>query len=154
MSRVGVAIALVTAGAASGIGCSHPGPALRQPTVVLAPSDGSGETRVKVELARTASEQQRGMMFRDHFEPGWGMLFLFDHPEQMKFWMHNCYIPIDMVFIRSDRRVLGVVERAQPMTDDSRYVDGDSQFVLELPGGFAAAHHIGPGTAATFLDVE
>lgn len=155
MSRAGLAIAFLVAAAT---GCSHPAPpsvpAARQPAVVLVPADGSGEVRVKVEVARTPSDQQRGMMYRDHFEPGWGMLFLFERAEQLKFWMHNCYIPIDMVFIRSDKRVLGVVERAPPMTDDSRYVDGESQFVLELPGGYAAAHHIGPGAPVTFIDVD
>ncbi len=140
------------------LGCSHTRSsttaAPREPSVVLRPLDGSPEVRVTVELARTPEEQRVGLMFRKALDPDRGMLFLFDRPQQLSFWMHNCYIPLDMIFVRPDRRVLGVVERAAPMTDDPRSVDGESQFVLEVQSGFAAEHHIEPGTPLTFVDVE
>ncbi|MSP61989.1 MAG: DUF192 domain-containing protein [Myxococcales bacterium] len=156
MFSVNLAVALLSA---AGIGCSHgsppspPAARVRQPAVLLTPERGA-EVRVMVEVARTREQQARGMMFRDRIAPGTGMVFLFDHPQQLSFWMHNCYIPLDMIFIRSDLRVLGVVERAEPMTDDSRAVPGDSQYVLEVAGGFAVAHQIGPGTRVQFLDIE
>jgi uncharacterized membrane protein (UPF0127 family) len=110
--------------------------------------------RVRVELAVTADEQRRGLMERQRLEPGWGMLFLNQRPRQLTFWMHNTYIPLDMIFITAERRVLGVVERAEPLTDDPRSVPGDSQYVLEVPGGFAADHRIGPGTRVSFVDID
>src|SRR6185503_16090697 len=52
-------------------------------------SSGAGELHVKVELARTAPERQLGLMYRQKLDPGTGMLFLFEHPEKLKFWMKN-----------------------------------------------------------------
>jgi uncharacterized membrane protein (UPF0127 family) len=68
--------------------------------------------------------------------------------------MRNTYIPLDMIFISTDKRVVGVVERAEPLTDDPRSVEGESQYVLEVPGGFAVENRIGPGTVVRFVDVE
>jgi len=139
------------------VGCTHASPparpAPRGPQVVLAP-DGGDESRVMVEVARTRAETQRGLMFRKHLEDGHGMLFLFERPTQQSFWMRNTYVPLDIIFIRADRRVLGVVENATPLTDDPRSVDGKSQFVLEVPAGWAARHRIGPGTRVAFVDID
>jgi uncharacterized membrane protein (UPF0127 family) len=127
--------------------------AVREPAVVLQP-DGAAEVRVVVEVARTPAEVQRGLMFRERLEPGHGMLFLFDRPKRQSFWMRNTYIPLDMIFIRSDRRVLGIVENAEPLTDSPRAVEGESQFVLEVPAGFAVQNRVAPGTKVTFVDVD
>src|SRR4051812_7400661 len=80
-----------------------------QPTVVLEPLGGS-PVRVKVELAQTPEQRQRGLMFRKQLAPDSGMLFIFEHPQHNVFWMHNTYLPLDMIFITADWSVLGVVE--------------------------------------------
>jgi len=67
--------------------------------------------------------------------------------------MHNTYIPLDMIFIGTDRRIVGVVENATPQTDDPREVEGESQYVLEVNAGFARRHSLGPGTLVRFVDV-
>jgi uncharacterized membrane protein (UPF0127 family) len=59
-----------------------------------------------------------------------------------------------MIFITKERRVLGVVERAEPMTDDQRSVPGASKYVLEVVGGYAEQHGIVRGTPLEFLHVE
>jgi len=123
-----------------------------EPTVVLLP-DGRDEVRIRVELAMTPGEQQRGLMFRTAMAPDAGMLFLFDHDEVHTFWMKNTLIPLDMVFIGSDGRVVGVVERAEPQTLTGRSVNKVSRHVLELVGGLAAARGIGPGTRVRYLNV-
>jgi uncharacterized membrane protein (UPF0127 family) len=136
--------------------CSHsapPAPREQRPEVVLSPAGGQA-VRVKVELARDPQEQAKGLMYRDHLEPGWGMLFLNSTPRHLTFWMHNTYIPLDMIFIGADKRVVGAVESAEPLTDDARSVPGESQYVLEVPGGFCARHRVGPGTVVSFVDVE
>ena len=124
-----------------------------EPQVVLRP-EGRPEVRVSVELARSPEELQRGLMFRQALAPGRGMLFLFAAPQQQSFWMRNTLIPLDMIFIRADRRVLGVVENTEPLTDTPRQVAGLSQFVLEVPAGFAARHRVAAGTPTEFVGVE
>ena len=136
-------------------GCRHATtPAARmEPQVVLRP-EGQPEVRVSVELARSPEELQRGLMFRQRLDPGRGMLFLFAAPQQQSFWMRNTYIPLDMIFIRADGRVLGVVENTEPLTETPRRVPGLSQFVLEVPAGFAARHRVAAGTPTEFVGVE
>jgi uncharacterized protein len=135
--------------------CSHSTQAARrgEPEVVLATR--AGEQHVKVEIARTEPERQRGLMFRQKLEPGRGMIFLFDRPEPLKFWMKNTYIPLDMIFIAADKHVVYVEENAEPLTTTSRGTnEAESQFVLEVPGGWARAHGVERGVAVKFVDID
>ncbi len=123
-----------------------------EPEVVLLAR--AGELHVKVELARSEPERMRGLMFRQSLESGRGMLFLFEHPEHLKFWMKNTYIPLDMIFIGADRRIVGIEQNAEPLTLEPRGPDADSQFVLEVPGGWTRAHGVEPGQDVRFLGVD
>ncbi|HEX8954007.1 MAG TPA: DUF192 domain-containing protein [Polyangia bacterium] len=134
--------------------CSHSAAQQRrEPEVILATR--AGEQHVKVEIARSDPERQRGLMYRQKLEPGRGMIFLFEHPEPLKFWMKNTYIPLDMIFIAADKRVVYVEENAEPLTTQSRGPEGeDTQFVLEVPGGWARAHGVERGVAVKFVDID
>jgi uncharacterized membrane protein (UPF0127 family) len=92
-------------------------------------------------------------MFRQQLDELRGMIFMFPAASQQVFWMHNTYLALDMIFITSDMRVLGVVRNATPMTDDERSVRGDSQYVLEVRAGFADRHHIDAGTPVEFANI-
>lgn len=122
------------------------------PAVVLHP-EGHPPVRVRVEVARTPRVRERGLMFRREMADDAGMIFVFPVSEHQAFWMHNTYIPLDMMFIRSDRTVLGIVENATPETDTVREVPGDSQYVLEVVGGFSRRHHITAGTRVEFVNI-
>ena len=128
------------------------GPAAPTATVELFPP-GRAPVLVPVELARTAAERSRGLMYRKHLDADAGMLFLFEQPQQLTFWMRNTYVPLDMIFIEPSMRILGIVENAEPLTDTSRSVPGQSQFVLEVNAGFSRQHGLGPGTAVRFQGV-
>ena len=123
------------------------------PLVVLRP-EGRPEVRVRVELARTGQEHGRGLMFREHLDADAGMLFLYPAEDIRRFWMRNTLIPLDMIFISADRRVVGIVENAEPLTETLRQVAEPSQYVLEVNGGYAAAHGITAGTPVEFRDIE
>jgi uncharacterized membrane protein (UPF0127 family) len=110
----------------------------------------SGPIVFSAELAATPAERARGLMFRKSMGDGEGMLFLFSRADQQTFWMHNTLIPLDMVFIKSDRTILGVVENAEPMTDTGRAVPGPSQFVLEINGGLARKRGVHAGQRVAF----
>lgn len=139
--------------AASLVGCSHSTPVRREaPEVIL--STRAGEAHVRVEIARSDFERQRGLMYREKLEPGRGMVFLFDHPQPLKFWMKNTYIPLDMIFIGANRRVIFVEENAEPLTQVARGPDEDSQFVLEVPGGWARAHGVERGVPVRFVALD
>ncbi len=122
------------------------------PKVLLSPP-GKEPIAVGVEIARTPQERQRGLMFRQHLDPNGGMLFLFERPDHLSFWMRNTYVPLDMIFIEPGMTVLGVVENATPLSDEPRGVPGKSQYVLEVNAGFSRRHGIGPGTPVRFMGV-
>lgn len=144
---VGLALALV--------GCSATGappdagtPVERIPVMIDAES---GTVTVQAEIADTPNERSRGLMFRETMEDGHGMIFLFPDEQQRSFWMKNTLIPLDMIFIRSDKTILGVVENAEPRTTTSRMVPGASQYVLEINGGRASELGIRAGQTVRFI---
>jgi uncharacterized membrane protein (UPF0127 family) len=150
-------LVLLTALVASAGGCRNgrsaapPGStAVATPTVILHGEPGGRSIPVRVELARTDTERERGLMYRNHLDPDAGMLFLFPRPAPLAFWMRNTLIPLDMIFIDQDRRILGIVENAAPETETARRVDGDSQYVLEIVGGMSQRWGIRAGSAVEF----
>ncbi|MGE0789715.1 MAG: DUF192 domain-containing protein [Sandaracinaceae bacterium] len=131
----------------------RPQPTLRTATVRLEP-EGAEPVEVEVELARSEHERARGLMFRRSMPPDHGMLFVFDHPERQSFWMRNTFLRLDIVFLDADRRIVGIVENASPLTTTSRAVEADSQYVLEVHGGFCSTHALAIGTPAQFIGID
>ncbi len=126
---------------------------LRNAPTVVVPATGRDVT-FRVEVARTPPEHERGLMYRSHLDADAGMLFLFDRPQALTFWMKNTLIPLDMLFIDSDRKIVGIVENAEPQTLTSRRVDAPAQYVLEIGGGLAARLGFRPGATVEFHDVS
>ncbi|MDF1565381.1 MAG: DUF192 domain-containing protein [Deltaproteobacteria bacterium] len=121
------------------------GPRALPPGVITVTPVGREPIPVKVELCLNDADRARGMMFRESLEGGHGMLFIFEQPKIQRFWMKNTLIPLDMIFIDSEGKVVGVVHEAEPLTTTSRYVDRPSRWVLEVPGGWARANGIDAG---------
>lgn len=146
-----VALALFAALACASEGCEQRAKN-NEPTVVLRNSQGADWT-VTVELALTPAEHSRGLMHRQSLAQDHGMLFIFNDVRQRRFWMKNTLIPLDMIFIGPDFRIVGIVANAEPLTETERSVPGISQFVLEVNGGECARHGIKAGDPTTFLNV-
>lgn len=123
------------------------------PVVILENSQGV-PVRIRVEVMTRPEEQAQGLMNRRHLDPDAGMLFAYPVEQPRQFWMKNTFIPLDMVFIGANRRIVGVVREAQPLTLDRREVDALSQFVLEVNGGFLREHNILPGSRVQFEGIE
>ncbi len=96
---------------------------------------------IELEVARTIPEQSKGLMFRTELPPNRGMLFPYDPPQFVSFWMKNCLISLDLIFIR-DQTVIGIQAEAPPCETTPCPVypsPGPVDNVLELAGGQAAA---------------
>jgi uncharacterized membrane protein (UPF0127 family) len=117
---------------------------------VLLKPDGLPPVRVRVRVARTEEQRRRGLMYVQNLPVDEGMLFLFPEEDTLAFWMRNTMIPLDMIFIRSDLTVAGVVENAEPLTLDNRTVGKPSRYVLEVNGGMAKKWGVVAGTPVTF----
>lgn len=108
-------------------------------------TQGGGVVAFSVEIADTAEERARGLMFRTDLAQDAGMLFLFDDVAERAFWMENTPLSLDMLFIGADGRVCGVVERAAPFTRDPRRSGCAASAVLEIRGGLARSLGVGVG---------
>ena len=117
----------------------------------IALRDRPQASRVEVEVARTEAERRQGLMFRRHLADDHGMLFLMPYDNEWVFYMRNTYLPLDMVFIDREWRVVGVVENAAPLTEDHRSVAGESRYVLELTAHTAGKLGMRPGTHLAFV---
>ena len=121
------------------------------PKVIV--STPQGDKEVKVEVVATPPLIQKGLMFRKHLPLDAGMLFLMPSEREWPFWMKNTLIPLDMIWIGSDLRVVGVVENTTPMSEEERTVGKPSLYVLEVNGGWTKQHGVGAGTKVKFVDV-
>jgi uncharacterized membrane protein (UPF0127 family) len=120
-----------------------------QPQVTIATKDG-GELTFQVEVADTPTKRELGLQYRRDLPVDRGMIFLFPVESEHAFWMKNTPIPLDMIFIGRDRKIVGIVEQALPFSTDSRSVPGASQFVLEINGGLAKRYGIKAGDSVRF----
>lgn len=94
-----------------------------------------GRHRFSVEIADTGPRQARGLMFRRDLPRDQGMLFLYRTETAMAMWMKNTYLPLDMLFIAGDGRIVHIVERTVPLSTQLIGSNGPAAAVLEVVGG-------------------
>lgn len=124
----------------------------RRPAVELRPASGPPAS-VYVEVADTADTQSRGLMYRKHLEPDRGMLFVFDEEKPHAFWMKNTPIPLDMIFVSRDGRIVGIHGNAEPFSLAPIDVGVPSRTVLEVNGGYTAAHGLKVGDRVAYRNI-
>jgi uncharacterized membrane protein (UPF0127 family) len=119
-------------------------------TIPVVVQSERGPVTFQAEVVDTPAARQRGLMFREYLPEATGMLFVFPSESPRSFWMRNTLIPLDMIFVKADKTILGIVENTEPKTDRPRSVPGSSQFVLELSGGSASRYRLQSGQNLLF----
>jgi len=118
--------------------------ALHLPPSVILPD---GET-IQVDLATTPQQQARGLMFVKALPADRGMLFLFDTDEQRPFWMKDCFIALDLVWLDENFTVVDISRDVPPCQADpcpNYFPSRPIRNVLELQGGLSASHRLSIG---------
>ncbi len=117
-----------------------------------------GDLEFLVELAADPEKRVKGLSGLPFLEAGTGMLFVFEDPERLRFWMRGMEISLDIVWISSDCRVVDVSEDVPfpdpdtPLDELPRYSpESPAQYVLEINGGEAAELGLGIGDTVEFL---
>ncbi len=118
------------------------------PETLTITSEGNQNTFL-VEIADNEKEQARGLMYRDVLDPDKGMLFEFEKPKVATIWMKNTGIPLDILFIRSNGKILKIEHSATPYSLRSASSEGTVAAVVELAGGRALELGIMPGDMVT-----
>jgi uncharacterized membrane protein (UPF0127 family) len=105
----------------------------------------TGPHRFKVEVAETPEQMTQGLMFRRSLAPDAGMLFDYKEPTAATMWMRNTLIPLDMLFVDAQGRIVNIHQRAVPQSLDVIAAAAPVRVVIELNGGTAARLGIAPG---------
>lgn len=116
--------------------------------------DGS---QVRIEVAADDDTRAQGLMFRDRVPEGTGMLFVFPQSGDYPFWMKNTLVPLDMIWIDDQKRVVHVQHGVPPCKADpcpSYPPHAVAKYVLELGDGQAAKHRIVNGSTLTFQRID
>lgn len=141
---VAALIVLVTSSACSSAG----NPQLDRGTVTM-----PNGTVYSVEIPRTPEARERGLMFRESLAPRTGMLFVFDTTAQHAFWMKNCLIPLDLIWLDETKRVVAVLPDTPPCKADPcpiYQVAVPARYVLEVAGGAAQREGVAAGSVLKF----
>ncbi|HSG33976.1 MAG TPA: DUF192 domain-containing protein [Sphingomonadaceae bacterium] len=106
----------------------------------------------KVEVARSAAEWSRGLMFREEMGADEGMIFVGREGQPASFWMRNTVIPLDIVFIGTDNRILNYYPMTEPFSLESLPSIGPTNAVLEINGGRLEELGFSPGAKVEWQD--
>ncbi|SRR5574340_1578597 len=111
--------------------------------------------KIRAEVAIRTFEIQRGLMYRDSLAANRGMLFIHEKPGTFSYWMYQVRIPLDIIWMDSNHRVVEIAANAQPCKTKASECPtygghARAQYVLELAGGQAAANSIQNGNALMF----
>lgn len=102
-----------------------------------------------VEIADEPAEREKGLMFRKNLDEDSGMFFIFDDAKILNFWMKNTYIPLDIIFIDENFKIINIAENAEPCIEKDVVCPGYSsqlpaKYVLEISAGRAQKLGIKP----------
>ena len=120
-----------------------------EPRVTIATQQGRS-IAFNVEIADSPAKRELGLQYRRDLASDHGMIFLFPAQSEQTFWMKNTPIPLDMIFISRELKIVGIVEQATPFSLDPRSVGAPSQYVLEINGGLAKRNGIRRGDSVSF----
>ena len=109
----------------------------------------NGVHHFTVEVAATPEQQERGLMFRKSLAGDRGMIFPYDPPQDVSFWMENTLIPLDIIFIRADGTIVRIT-KAKALDETPLPAGEPIGVVLEIRGGRAAELGIKEGDVASW----
>ena len=137
-------------------GCASDGGVTSEEDLRTRPVVLPGGQKVKVEVLVKPEDTMRGMMFRDSLAPDRGMLFINLTPGNYKFWMYQVRIPLDIIWMNMQHKVVEISANTPPCPSKSAKLcpgyggTEKSIFVLELAGGSVARYHIRVGDIVQF----
>ncbi len=146
--RLGAALALICLNPAGYTASAQDAPLVANPTLPTIPlvlAAGGDAHKYTVEMARTTTEQARGLMLRKTMPRDHGMIFPLAVPREAAFWMEGTYLPLDIVFIGPDKTVRRIAANAVPFSRAEIPSGGPVVAILELNAGEAARIGLRPG---------
>lgn len=111
---------------------------------------GFGKEKLTVEVVDTFDQRATGLMNRFSLQPDRGMLFVFDRPQPLAFWMKNTFIPLSIAFVDANGSIINI-EDMQPQDESTHWSKASALYAIEARQGWFAARGIAPGVKVTGL---
>jgi uncharacterized protein len=110
-----------------------------------------GSVEIQVEIADSEEARQKGLSEKTSLADSQGMLFVFPHDAQWSIWMKNMKMPIDIVWLDTNKKVVHVASHVAPDTYPAHFTPpAQARYVLELASGVAAKNNMTPGVQTEF----
>lgn len=110
----------------------------------------SSQLHINIEIADTDFDIQTGLMYRDSMEKDQGMLFVFEDNEDRFFYMKNTKIPLDLIYISANKKIVSFQKNAKPFDESSLPSNAPAKYVLEINTGLVDQHSILVGDSISF----
>ena len=119
--------------------CAKLAPMPPLPVETVRVATAKGPVSFKVEIADNDAERERGLMCRVDMADDRGMIFDFEPPRSEQFWMKNTVLPLDMLFVGPNGRIVEIVKQAKPFDETAVPTHGPvlARAVIEINGGLA-----------------
>jgi hypothetical protein len=114
-------------------------------TLTFIDSVGNVKSKIDIQIADNDFDRELGLMFRKHMEENQGMLFIFPQDTIQNFWMHNTYIPLDMIFINSNMTIVTIQHATKTLSNQTYASTAPAQYVLEVNLNFSKKFNIQVG---------
>ena len=114
-------------------------------TLTFLNSDNAVKDKIDIQIADNDFDRELGLMFRKHMDENQGMLFIFPQEKTQSFWMHNTYIPLDMIFINSNKEIITIRRAVKTLSDQTYTSTAPAQYVLEVNLDFSKKFNIKVG---------
>lgn len=101
--------------------------------------------KINIEIAETDEKRHLGLMFRDKLGEDDGMLFIFPDEEEQGFYMKNTMIPLDIMFINSQKKIVKIYKNTTPYSEKTLPSGQPIKYVIEVNGGFSDKYNIKEG---------
>ncbi len=103
----------------------------------LIKSTGDTIKHLQIEIADDDYQRETGLMYRESMEDDQGMLFIFDREEPRGFYMKNTNLPLDLIFLNSENKVVSIYKNAKPQSLETIPSQVPAQYVLEVNAGLS-----------------
>lgn len=113
-------------------------------------SDKKEITKIDIEIADREETRTQGLMFRTSMKPDAGMLFLMGNEERQSFWMKNTHLPLDIIFINKEKKIVTIQKNTVPFSLDGIPSTAPALYVLEVNAGFSDAYKLKEGDYIDF----
>jgi len=113
----------------------------------------NSKTKIDIQIASNDYDRELGLMNRKQMDENRGMLFIFAVEEKQSFWMVNTYIPLDMIFVNTLKKIVTIHRNTKILSDQTYPSTAPAKYVIEVNGGYCSKHNINEGDKINFIEI-